>query len=239
MIVFPRSPSDVRSFPLQSSYQRAVAQRKSSCAAACLSSPTAARRSEGKDLFFMVQSNSMSMLAVLYGSAFVAAFNENIVNVALVSISGRALHRCRNGAVAGHWIYDRHRHRRHGNRLPLEAPAPPLAVFWRCGVSDRRITRLHDCARISRAACRPSRAGHRHGDADPGHDEHRAGRRATQAAGNLPVHRKLHDHLRPGFRPRRVGPHGDGIRMAQRLSSLRRHRGVAGGVRCAADSKHS
>ena len=30
----------------------------------------------------------MSMLAVLYGSAFVAAFNESIVNVALVSIMG-------------------------------------------------------------------------------------------------------------------------------------------------------
>ena len=34
----------------------------------------------------MVDRNITGMLAVLYGSAFVAAFNENIVNVALISI---------------------------------------------------------------------------------------------------------------------------------------------------------
>lgn len=36
----------------------------------------------------MSKQNVMPMLAVLYGSAFVAAFNENIINVALVSIMG-------------------------------------------------------------------------------------------------------------------------------------------------------
>ncbi|MFR5093228.1 MAG: hypothetical protein ACLTDR_15695 [Adlercreutzia equolifaciens] len=32
--------------------------------------------------------NNLAMLAVLYGSAFVAAFNENTINVALISIMG-------------------------------------------------------------------------------------------------------------------------------------------------------
>ena len=69
--------------------QRAVKQRKSGCATAPFLrlSRAAARRRNAKEVF-VDNRNNLAMLAVLYGSAFVAAFNENTINVALISIMG-------------------------------------------------------------------------------------------------------------------------------------------------------
>lgn len=72
--------------------------------------------------------NNLAMLAVLYGSAFVAAFNENTINVALISIMGEFAVDANTAPVARNGLHDRHGHRGNGIGLSHQAAAP----FARC-----------------------------------------------------------------------------------------------------------
>ena len=158
------------------------------------------------------------LLSVLYGSAFIAGFNENLVNMALVSIMAEY----GVDSVTAQWLVT-------GYMIVATVVVTCMAFLYRrfhvrtlfFGAAGLSIVgsamglvapsfELLLVARLVQAW---------HGHLHPAYDEHHPRGHAEEQAGHVPVRRRLHDHVRPRVRPGGVRRAGDGVRMAQQFSS--------------------
>lgn len=198
--------------------QRAVKQRKSGCATAPFLrlSRAAARRRNAKEVF-VGNRNNLAMLAVLYGSAFCGRLQREHHQCGAHQHHGRVCRGCQHGPVARNGLHDRHGHRGNGIGLSHQAAAPSHAVPDRRRLSDPRACRRHARPHLAALSGRAPSAGRGHRHLHPRDDEHGARCGPAHPHGHLPLHRRLHDHLRAGLRAGGERAYGHHPRLAQHL----------------------
>lgn len=83
-------------------------------------------------------SGTAALLVVMYIAAFVAAFNENIINVALHDIMAAFFGECHHGAVARFGLHDRDVDLYGHHGLPVRSFLDAQAAVFRMRMHGRR-----------------------------------------------------------------------------------------------------